>query len=196
MATRQTIREEVERRLGDTTNVVWTDADLNGYIDNVIRGLYPTFFRFDAATTTAGAGPLQNLPSGARNVYAIAVQMTNSARPIPVSGWTEGSTAAFIPVTGITGATIVWSWTKGFTAPAADGTTLDLNAEVEEFVILRTHLTALEHLLGSRVKQDKYFALNLRQAVTEADIATLIDALHASLDERMQRAIPLPQPVN
>lgn len=193
MATRQTIREEVERRLGDTGNTVWTDVDLNGFIENAIKGLYPTFYRLDAATTTAGAGPLQNLPSGARNLYSVALQISGSTRPIPVVGWSEGSTSAYLPVAGITGATIVWAWSKGFTAPTADGTTLDVSPEAEEVVILRCQVAALEYLLTNRVKLEKYFALNLRQATSENDIALALDALNESIQQRIERALPLPE---
>jgi hypothetical protein len=60
-------------------------------------------------------------------------------------------------------------------------------------VILRVQIAALEHILGSRAKQDKYFSLQVRQAVDENDLATMIDALHASLTERLSKAQPLPE---
>lgn len=192
MATRLTIRTELKQRLGDTAGAIWTDANLNGYIENAIRGLYPTFFRRDAATTTATAGPMQTMPAGARNLYEVALQTSGSVRPVPILGWAEGSGSTFVPVTGITGSTLVWAWTKGFTAPTADGTTLDTNEDAEEVLIIRSHIAAIEHLLSNRVKRDKYFAINLRQATSEPDLGLTLDALHGSLDERVKRAVPLP----
>lgn len=196
MATRQTVREELRRRLGDVAIVVWSDAELNGFIDNGISGLYPTYYRRVQATTTAGAGPIQTFPvatPAVRNVYKIAIQYPSSTRVHSMMGWTEGDTGAFLPVGGITGATLVWSWTKGFTVPTLDATVLDVTPEAEEVLILRTQITAMENLLSDRVKTDKFFALNIRQGVTEQDIAIILDALHSSLNKRQERAIPLPE---
>lgn len=193
MATRLTVREELRRRLGDVASVVWTDAELNGFIENAIRGLYPTYYLRDQATTVAGSGVTQTAPAGARNIYQIAINYPSSTRVHSLMGWTEGNGQAFLPVGGITGATLIWSWTKGFTAPAADGTTLDVTSEAEEVLILRTQITAMENLLSDRVKTDKFFALNIRQGVTEQDIAIILDALHSSLNKRQERAIPLPE---
>lgn len=193
MSTRLSVREEIERRLGDVANTVWTDAELNGYIENAIKGLYPTFFRLDTTSSVAGAGPLQNLPAGARNLYQVAVQTVGSTRPIPVLGWTEGSTQVTLPVSGINGATILWSWSKGFTVPADDVTVLDVYPEAEEALILRVQIVAIQDILTSRVKLDKYFALNVRQAVSENDIGLTLDALEASLADRVDKALKLPE---
>lgn len=196
MATRLTVRDELRRRLGDVASVVWTDTELNGFIDNGISGLYPTYYLRQQGTTTAGAGPVQPFPAATpavRNLYHVVIQFPASTRTHSVMGWTEGATGAVLPVGGITGATLVWSWTKGFTVPSVDGTTLDVTPEAEEVLVLRTQITAMENLLSDRVKTDKFFALNIRQGVTEQDIAIILDALHSSLNKRQERAIPLPE---
>lgn len=195
MATRLTVREELRRRLGDGGSVVWTDTELNGFIENGIAGLYPTYFLYDQATTTAGSGATQPAPSGARNIHQIAIQFTGSTRTHALRGWQEGNAQAYLPVSGITGSTLVWSWTKGFTVPTGDVVALDVTNEALEVLILRTQITAMENLLSDRVKTDKFFALNIRQGVTEQDIAIILDALHSSLNKRQERAIPLPEKV-
>lgn len=192
MATRLTVRDELRRRLGDSAIVVWTDAELNGFIDNGISGLYPQYFLRDQGVTTAGSGITQTAPTGARNIYQIAIQFPASTRTHSLRGWSEGSGQAYLPVTGITGSSLVWSWTKGFTIPGSDSTTLDVTPEALEVLVLRTQITAMENLLSDRVKTDKFFALNIRQGVTEQDIAIILDALHSSLNKRQEKAIPLP----
>lgn len=195
MATRQTIREEVERRLGDTANAIWTDAELNGLIDQCIGGLYPLYFRYDQSTTTAGTGPTQPLPAGAKNIYAVDIQLAGSARTRAVLEWSEGATTAVLPVSGITGATLIWSWTKGFTVPAADGTTLDLSPEAEKYVVVNTHLSAMEKLLSSRTHLENYRILQtIREGVSAQDITTLVNDLRVSLESLAARAIPRPEP--
>lgn len=193
MATRLTVRDELRRRLGDGGSVVWTDAELNGFIDNGISGLYPTYYLRDQATTTAGSGATQTAPTGARNIYHIAIQFIGSTRTHSLMGWREGNGQAYLPVSGISGSTLVWSWTKGFTIPGSDVNVLDVTPEAVEVLVLRTQITAMENLLSDRVKTDKFFALNIRQGVTEQDIAIILDALHSSLNKRQERAIPLPE---
>ena len=180
-------------RLGDASNTVWTTTDINGYIDNALRGLYPTFFQRNVNTTTAGSGPLQTMPSTARNVYSVGLQATGATRVRPLRNWVEGFGNALIPKLNITGETLVWAWTSGWDAPANDTDALTIPLEAQEVVILRVQIAALEHILGSRAKQDKYFSLQVRQAVDENDLATMIDALHASLTERLSKAQPLPE---
>lgn len=194
MTTRADIRTEVRNRLGDPSSVVWTDSTLNGLIDFTIRGLYPTFYLRKVATSVAGAGPIQTKPAGARNLYMVGHKRATSTRVRPVRGWVEGDTDAFVPKTGITGDTLVWAWTNGFAPPVGgDSQVLDLTQEAEEVVILRVQVGALEQLLSDRVSADKYLALHVRAAVTETDIADTLDALHASLREREDRALPLPE---
>lgn len=193
MATRATLRAELARRLGDTTNAIWPVADLDGYLNWGIVGLYPTFFIRKTATTVAAAGPLQTAPAGARNIHMLGLQRTGSTRVRPLRSWQEGDGQAFIPKTGITGETLVWAWTQGWDAPASDGEVLTIPREAEEVVIIRAQIAALERLLSDRVSVDKYLSLSVRQASSEEDIATTIDALHASLRDRMEHVVPLPE---
>lgn len=193
MATRLTIRTELRQRLGDAGAAIWTDGELNGAIDYAIKGLYPHFYRLKVGKTTAGGGPLQTAPSGARNVYSLGLQRTGSTRVRPLRGWRPGDGEAFVPKTGIDGDSLVWCWTTGYDAPTTDGETLLIPVEAEEVVILRSHVSALEALLSDRLRTDKYHALHVRASISEDDIATTIDALHASLRERLQNVTPLPE---
>lgn len=191
--TRALIRTEVEQRLGDVANAIWSDPELNGFIDYAIRGLYPTFYQQKVATTVAGAGPVQSAPAGARNLTGVGLQRTGATRVRPIRGWTEGTGEAIVPKLGIAGETLVWSWTQGWDAPAADGDALTFPTEAAEIVVLRSQLGAMEKLLSDRVSAEKYLSAQVRQGATEDDIALSIDALHSSLRERLERAVPLPE---
>lgn len=193
MATRLTLLADLENRLKDPTNTVWPEADLKNFIDKAIEGLYPSFFQYKVATAVAGAGPLQTLPSGARNLYMVGLQRATSTRVRPVRGWTEGQAQVFVPKTGVTGETIVFAWTSGWTAPATDGEVLTLPTEAHEVVLLRCHISALEQLLTDRMGLERYHALQVRQAITEDDILSSLDALHTSLRERLETTLPLPE---
>lgn len=180
-------------RLNDPTNTIFTASELNGYISQAIASLYPSFWIFKASTTTAGAGPLQTNPSDARNIYFIGLQKTGSTRVRMLRQWREGDTSTYVPKTGITGETLVWAWTTGFTKPSDDVTALDIPQEAEEVVVLKVQITALERVLSSRVESAKYFALTVREGVTEQDLVATLDALHASLDQRLKNTIPRPE---
>lgn len=192
MTLRSDIRSEVGYRLGDISNTVFTVTELNKYFTHAVRSLYPTFFLWKTTTSTAGAGPLQTTPAGVRNLYYLGLQSLTSTRVRLLRQWKEGDTNTFIPKTGITGQTLVWAWTQGFTDPGDDVSTLDMNPECEEVVILRMMISCLERIVSNRVEAARYFALSVREGVTEADVVQTIDALHASLDTHLKAAVPRP----
>lgn len=193
MTTRADIRSEVESRLGDTANAVWTENQLNGIIDHVIQGLYPTFYQREVAETTATAGPIQTMPADARNLHMLGHKRETSTRVRNLRKWIEGDGEAYIPRTGITGDTLVWAWTQGWSAPASDTEALSFPPEAVEVVVMRTMVAALEYLLTDRVSQEKFHAVQVREGGSENDIDMLISNLRDSINERVQRTLPLPE---
>ena len=202
MTVRSTLVTDASQRLGDSGNSVFTVAELRVYFNNAVSSLYPTFFRYEASTTTAGNGPIQTMPSldglGAslalpcRNLYYIGESKSTSVRVRLLRQWKEGDGCAFIPKTGISGETLVWAWTTGFTDPADDVTPLNLTPEAEDVVVIKMCISALERIASNRVELLKYFALTTREGVTEQDVIQALDAFHASLDDRIKAAIPRP----
>lgn len=192
MTLRSAIRTEVGYRLGDIGGTIFTATEMNQYIDHAIKSLYPTYFAYKTTTTVATIGPLQATPSGCRNIYYLGLQAPTSTRVRLLRQWKEGDTNTFIPKTGIAGQTLVWAWTQGFSSPADDVTTLDMNPECEEVVIIRCMISCLERIVTNRVEAARYFSLTVREGVTEADVIQTLDALHATLDVHMKAAIKLP----
>lgn len=195
MTLRSDLRTEVNYRLGDIAAAIFTATEVNKYIDKAIKSLYPTFFQFRVDTTSASEGPLQDTPASARDIYYVGLQKVGSSRVRLIRQWREGDDSCFVPKTGITGETLVFAWTTGFNSPADDVTTLDLHAECEEVVILRTMISCLERIVSNRVETAKYFSLTVREGVTETDLTATLDALHASLDQRLKQAQPRPERV-
>lgn len=193
MNTRALIRSELARRLGDTGNSIWSTAELNGFIDAAILGLYPTFYQRKVDVTEALDGPVQPAPAGARNLYYVGLRRPSATRVRPMRGWIEGDGDAMVPKLGIAGMELLWAWTEGWNAPADDNEVLTIPSEATEVVLLRAQIAALEKLLSDRVSLEKYHAINVRQGTTEEDIGMTLDALHASLRERIERAVPLPE---
>lgn len=195
MTLRSDLRSDIATRLGDITNAIWTVPELNGYIDKAIKSLYPTYFILESGVTLGSTGPLQNMPAGARNLYAVGVMAVTATRVRTVRQWREGINSTLIPTYDLTGFLIVWSWTMGFTSPGDDVTTLDLLPECEEVVVLRASISAIERILSDRVSAQKYFALTVREGTTEQDLVQTLDALHASLQNRLSQATKLPERV-
>lgn len=193
MTTRADIRAEVQRRLGDTLASVWTTDELNGFIDYVIEGLYPTFYQRQVAETTAANGPIQVMPAAARNLYMVGHKRATSTRVRNLRKWEEGYGEAYIPRTGIEGDALLWAWTEGWQAPSSDTENLTLPGEAGEVVVLRTMVAALEKLLTGRVSEEKYHAVFVREGVSEDDIDMLISNLRDSIRERVDRTLPLPE---
>jgi hypothetical protein len=190
-ATRNSLLADLNNRLGTTTP--WTEGERFAFIDHAIEGLYPSFYRFKTQTTVADDGPLQTLPAGARNLHFVGLQRTGSTRVRKLRGWSEGDGNAYIPKTGISGETLVWAWTEGWSAPTNSDEVIGIPKEAREVVVLRAHISALEHLLTDRMARERYLSINAREMVSDEDIAATIDILHLSLRERLERVRPLPE---
>lgn len=195
MTTRAQLLTDLNNRLQDSTNAVWSASEKNEYLNHGIEALYPTWFINNTDTTIAGAGPLQTMPAGASDIYYVGLQTATSNRVRVIRGWHEGSGQAVIPKIGITGSTLVWAWTSSYSKPAAGGDTLVLPKELEDIVVLRAQITALERVLSDRTKATKYYAVNVREGVSEQDVGLSLDALHASINARQKDAIKRPERV-
>lgn len=190
-ATITTLVADLDNRLGTTTP--WTAGERQAFVIQAIEGLYPSFYKFKTQTTVADDGPLQTLPAGARNLHFVGLQRTGSTRVRKLRGWNEGDGNAYIPKTGISGETLVWAWTEGWTAPSDLNEVVGIPKEAREVVVLRAHISALEHLLTDRMARERYLSINAREMVSDEDIAATIDILHLSLRERLERVRPLPE---
>jgi hypothetical protein len=195
MTTRDDLLSDLENRLQDVSNTTWLAAELEGYLDAAIGSLYPHWYVYNTDTTTAGAGPIQPLPSGARNLHYVGVKSATATRVRVIRGWQEGDGEAVIPKVNITDQTLVWAWTTAHAKPANGSATLTIPRQAEEVVILRAQVTALERILSARLKSAKYFAQQVREGVTETEIITALDALHASIDARLKDAPGPPERV-
>jgi hypothetical protein len=190
--TRTQLRAALENRL-NAVSTVWSSGDLNGFIDDAIEGLYPSFYKRNVQATTAGVGPSQTLPAGARNLYMVGLQRVGSNRVRPLRNWVEGQSAAMVPKSNIAGATLVWAWTSGWTAPATDLVAMDIVPEAREVLLLRAEIAAFEELLSGKLQEGGYGAVQLRQMITEDEVVNALQAKHASLQDRLDRVVPLPE---
>jgi hypothetical protein len=127
-----------------------------------------------------------------RNLYQLKYIKSGTVRPRLLRQWTEGAGFAEIPRSDLLGTTVIWSWTTGFTDPGDDVTTLDLNPECEEIVVIRMMISCLERVASNRVEALKYFSLTVREGVTEQDVIAALDALHATLQDRLKAAVARP----
>lgn len=202
MTLRSDLRSRVSQQLGDPTAAVFTSTELNLYFTNAVKSLYPTYWRYMASETVGSAGTFQAMPTHdslgvllalpCRNLYQIKYIKPGTVRPRLLRQWTEASGFAEIPRSDLLGDTIIWSWTTGFTDPGDDITTLDMNPECEEIVTIRMMIACLERVASNRVEAAKYFSLTVREGVTEQDVIAALDALHATLQDRLKAAVARP----
>lgn len=202
MTTRADLRSELRNRLHDAGAAIWEDEELNGYIEQAVKSLYPHWYLFETGTETAGPGPVQSLPIGlsgdiAKNLHYVGLRKPTSTRVRTIRGWQEGNGQVMVPKVddAVEGFILVFAWTIPHRAPDDDVTDLTIPANAEEVVVLRSQVTALERVLADRVKSAKYFAVQVREGVSEQDIAVTLDALHASIDSRMKDAPGPPERV-
>ncbi|MGZ4518853.1 MAG: hypothetical protein ACXVGB_00350 [Mycobacteriaceae bacterium] len=192
MATLATLLADLNSRMGDAANTVWTSAEKTLFVSDAVASLYPSFYLLHTGTTTAGAGPIQTAPSGCVNIHYIGLTTATSNRARIMRGWQEGNGDAIIPKLNITGDTLIWAWSQPHDVPASTATVLTVPAAGLDVCRLRAEISAFENILADRVKATKYFAQQVREGVTEAEIVSHLDALHASVDARLKVQAPLP----
>lgn len=196
MTTRDTVRLAVQTRINDTGAAVFTTTELNSFLEQACNALFPTWYRLETGTTTAGAGPLQTGPSlsGGR-LYYVGMQTTTSNRVRTLRGWQQGYTSHLVPKVGISGNTLVWAWYYPPPNQTSDGVAWGLFPPEEMAVIIKTQIACLEQVLQDRARKSLYLAANVREGVTEQEIAITLDALHATYEDLAKNAIPVPNRV-
>jgi hypothetical protein len=202
MATRTELRAALRLRLGDPApGDTWSDAALNSLLDYAVEGLYPSFYRRRTIYIAGTTGEFEALPAGVRNLYSVRVKREGGNQYRPLRGWTEDSVAGelFLGRHFPAGSNPIFSvnYTEGWTKPGNDSTNIPLHNEALEVVLLRAHIGAIESMLTGRVLHgEKYHAIQVRQQITEEEVLGTLEALHASLRERLDRAVPLPEVQN
>lgn len=192
MATLSTLLSDLNARLGDAANTIWNAPEKTLFISDSIRSLYPSFFLYSTATTVAGPGPLQAMPIGCVNLHYVGLTTPTSNRARLMRGWQEGNGSAIIPKLNITGNTLIWSWTAPHACPTDVNAVLTVTDAGVEVARLRAEVSAYENILGDRTKTATYFAQQVREGVTEAEIVQHLDALHFSIESRLKGLPPLP----
>ncbi len=195
MATLATLLSDLNARTGDAANTVWNAAEKALFVSDAVASLYPDFYLLQTGTTTAGAGPVQTAPTGAVNIHYIGVKSSTATRVRTIRGWQEGNGDAIVPKVNITGQQLVWAWSIPHAVPASTSTTLTVTVTGLEVARLRAEISAYENVLGDRTKTAKYFATQVREGVTETELVSQLDALHASVDARIKKLPPLPSRV-
>lgn len=189
MTTRDALLSEL--KTGHLGTTYWSDTKLELYLDRAIERLYPTWFQRNVDTTVAGTGPVQTMPSGATNVHEIVV---HDGRPRYLRGWSEGDTDAYVPFsTDVTGKTLVWMWTAGWSAPATGATNMTMPTDAESAVVIMAKMAALQSLLTDKLQVDTHMAAQVRPNITEDELLGAIDALSRELRELADRALMRPE---
>ena len=192
MATLTTLLSDLNARMNDGANIIWEAAEKVLFISDAVRSLYPAFFQFTTATTIAGAGPLQPMPLGAVHLHYVGLSTPTSNRARLMRGWQEGNGQAVIPKLNISGLTLIWSWTAPHVCPTDVTATLTCPDAALDIVRLRSEISAFENILGDRTKNVNYFAQQVREGVTEAEIVSHLNELHFSVDSRLKGLPPIP----
>lgn len=192
MATLATLLADLNSRLNDAANTVWPAAEKALFVSDAVAGLWPAFFLNKTGTTVATAGPIQTLPSGAVNLHYVGVKSATATRVRVIRGWQEGNGDCIVPKVNILEQTLVWAWVEPHAVPASTSTTLTCTVPALEVARLRAEISAYENVLGDRTKTAKYFAQQVREGVTESELVSQLDALHASVDARLKGLPPMP----
>jgi hypothetical protein len=70
---------------------------------------------------------------------------------------------------------------------------MDIVPEAREVLLLRAEIAAFEELLSGKLQAGGYGAVQLRQMISEDEVVNALQAKHASLQDRLDRVVPLPE---
>jgi hypothetical protein len=187
--TAQNLVDEAEILLKDTTNQIWSEAELLQALKQVIRKLYPDIFTpvTDTSLSTSGTTFDYTLPATLDLILAVEVRdgMETSDAFAGVRFHTEwNGTNNILRLFNLYGAalTIKLRGGKRLSVPTALASTLDMSVDTEDLVLTGMKIEAMEMVLLDKGKLNQFAARE--QGVTETDVQNMIAKLERDYRKR------------
>lgn len=187
--TAQNLIDEAEVLLKDTTNQIWTEAEILQALKQSVRKLYPDIFTpvTDTSLSTSSTTFDYTIPSTLDLLLAVEVrQGLNNTDPFAgVRFHTEwNGTNNILRLFNLYGSafTIKLRGGKRITVPTAAETTLDMSVDVEDLVLTSMKMEMMEMVLLDKGKLNQFAARE--QGVTETDVQNMIAKLERDYRRR------------
>ena len=187
--TAQNLIDEAEVLLKDTTNQIWTEAEILQALKQSVRKLYPDIFTpvTDTSLSTSSTTFDYTIPSTLDLLLAVEVRQGLSDTD-PFAGvrfHTEwNGTNNILRLFNLYGSalTIKLRGGKRITVPTSAGATLDMSVDVEDLVLTSMKMEMMEMVLLDKGKLNQFAARE--QGVTETDVQNMIAKLERDYRRR------------
>lgn len=187
--TAQNLVDEAEILLKDTTNQIWSEAELLQALKQVVRKLYPDIFTpvTDTSLTTSGTTFDYILPTTLDLILAVEVR-NGSDTTDPYVGvrfhteWNGTNNILRLFNLYTSALTIKLRGGKRLSVPTALSSTLDMSVDTEDLVLTGMKIEAMEMVLLDKGKLNQFAARE--QGVTETDVQNMIAKLERDYRKR------------
>ena len=198
MTTRADYRADLTAKLTAAADLNLGTSDLNLCLELGMARLYPDLHKkvqvSSQAVTEYGTRNLAQFSTA----FAETVYLVEDATELdPVSGWSvRPGKIVGLDRYCLTGDVVNFAYTTPYTMPSSDGTAVDWGDQYQPLVVLAAGVEALDMVIAARADTNTYYAIQVRQGVSEEELSLLSDSWERRLLrllERMGHDLPVVQ---
>lgn len=194
---REDVRSDARALLYEATADLFTDANLNTYINQELRSLPRRgIYLEDIYTTTTVLNQVDYmLPTGTYKVEQIEINFGNSDNTDwqTINGWKQFAGAIWLPSKPSDARTLrIWI-RKSFTVPSADGVTMDFPVEKSEVLSIGAAIRAYQSLMGYMSDQKNYDSIIKPDGVSMTQVGNWLKELQSDHKRILDTYRTIPQ---
>jgi hypothetical protein len=185
--TGQNIVDEAEALLKDSTNNIWSEAEMLQALKQSVRKLYPDIFtpKVDTSLSTDGTSFSFTIPSTLDLIMGVQLRPSSQDQYESIrysTEWDGSNNKLNLYDKYQSGLSIKLLGGTRLAVPAALGDALDVPIDAEDLLITAIKMECMEMLLLDKGKLNQFAARE--QGVTEVDVINMIDMLKRDYTRR------------
>lgn len=178
MTTRSDYRDLLSTKLTAEGDLNFEIEALDQALDIGLARLYPFMYKKDSVDAAVlvpygTQGSAEVVAPESDTIYLVE----DATERIPLTGWsTRPGKVIGIPTYSTYGDTVNYYFHEAYTWPADEDDDVEWPAKFQSLVLLSAAIEAIEMVLAQRADTNTYFAIQVRQGVSEEELMTLHDA--------------------
>lgn len=185
------IISELQILLKDTTNDIWSAAELLQAVKQAVRKLHPDIYtpKIDTTLSTDGTSFAFTIPTTMDIIMAVELSPDSEGQYESVRfsvEWDGSNNKLNLYEKWSSGKTIKLRGGTRLTVPTVVGSSLDIPVDAEDLLITGCKIELMEMLLLDKGKLNQFAARE--QGVTEVDVLNMIDMMRKEYIRRKESA--------
>lgn len=185
--TGQNMVDEAEALLKDSTNAIWSEAEMLQALKQAVRKLYPDIFtpKVDTSLSTDGTSFSFTIPAALDLIMGAQIRLSEQSQYESIrysTEWDGSNNKLNLYDKYASGLSIKLLGGTRLTVPTALGDSLDIPVDAEDLILTSIKMECMEMLLLDKGKLNQFAARE--QGVTEVDVINMIDMLKRDYTRR------------